>query len=522
MVDRPELSLRGAVPSAVGSSVPDVPSGIGGNFRSVRGVEPVGIEQQARTSAVASNAAQQQFERNLQERADEQKLASEARFSAFSLMAQEQADRVQNNERDPSKIAESTLKIYNKMTDQFLASKGLSDFEREYLTDRTNSLRNAVVNNAVSVEAQARAAAVVSNVEEIKRNASLSVMKNPSLMEANLNSIESFLGKMSGVSEAQRKVLFKTARKDLALAAATGLINHDPASAKEAIAGGRFDNFIDADTKQAMLDDADAEIRQRRAEKNREQEELSEKASSAIVSLAISQANGDVDKEGRPIRVTNSDIKSALDSGMLKPGDARVLIEFKNNVLTNAGNDSLAAKLTSDITRAQLEGRPFGVADVLSINDALQKSGEPGLSAPQMKSLAELIETPSDDITKNYINQVLKPSMVRQDMFGNPLNETASDIAKLQSFNRAAIELRRMMTAAREAGRDPSTEILNVGPKVLETFRIPGEFESLTNINSDMSRPSDIPEGSTRTNKKFEGKVIWITPEGKSVISEIK
>lgn len=130
------------------------------------------------------------------------------------------------------------------------------------LTERAFSHQATLMGRKAKLDAQARI--------EQGRN---TLLNDPTQFESVLRETEADLAAWANLSPMDREELGKFARQNLALSAVQGFIRQNPVAAKDSLAKGNWDTFLDADKKAMLIGQAEQGITALEVERRRQEAE---------------------------------------------------------------------------------------------------------------------------------------------------------------------------------------------------------------------------------------------------------
>lgn len=168
-------------------------------------------------------------------------------------------DRQQSAEPGAPDFTPTLLRDYDTWTRQIL-STAPSPRSRAYLDERLSSLRGSMAGDAMQFEARARVDNRVRQAGETVNLNRNTVMRSPGQFPAVLGETVAMIDGMQGLPPIERARLRREAESGLAQSAIQGMIQNAPGNALREIQSGRWDRYLDADRRGALLNHAQSRI----------------------------------------------------------------------------------------------------------------------------------------------------------------------------------------------------------------------------------------------------------------------
>lgn len=182
-------------------------------------------------------------------------------------------DRMQSAEPGAPNFTPNVLKDYDDYTKAAVA-KATPGLGRKFLSERLQAFRGHVADQALSFEAGER---VKNNIDTVKQSvdmASNEVMNNPDVFGERIAERNTLIDAMR-LDPNTKRDLKTAAQQTLAVASVRGMINADPAAAKEELSSNDPKSLavraLDAKTREQMLTHADTAVLAREVEARRQE-----------------------------------------------------------------------------------------------------------------------------------------------------------------------------------------------------------------------------------------------------------
>lgn len=190
---------------------------------------------------------------------DAQVWTARALAGAREEWTRQMLDRQQNAEPGAPDFTPTLLRDYDAWTRQLLGTAPGSR-ARAYLDERLSSLRGSMAGDAMQFEARARVDNRVRQAGETVNLNRNTVMRSPGQFAAVLGETLGMIDGMQGLPPVERARLRQDAQAGLAQSALQGMIQSAPGNALREIQSGRWDSYLDADRRAALLNHAQSRI----------------------------------------------------------------------------------------------------------------------------------------------------------------------------------------------------------------------------------------------------------------------
>jgi len=248
------------VRGAAGGNVPRFEPQTRVDVRQNLAVQPLAAEaaiEDARSAERAAGfrgkVAASQFDSVINNIRERQSLQSEKVFSETALTVSEQVKSFQENATPEQQLTlvEDSVDLYDNLTSERLKGDDLTPFQRQTLKSKFTNYRKQILKSSFDFKANLEELETENAVTESIRLKSVHVQKDPSALEAQLESLQLSL-EQQGLNEQQIEAQMQRVAPGLSEVAFNSLVTENPNIAANQLRSGRFDSFVDGDTLQRM------------------------------------------------------------------------------------------------------------------------------------------------------------------------------------------------------------------------------------------------------------------------------